>query len=137
MRISWICVAFALSSASTRADDESMPDDQAKPDWVELASPTPGSNGTEYIPVARDTGKLAKLRIDATGVVFVVRIDITYIGGDTQTVRPEQRVDAQHPATVDVAKPKPIQTVVVTTDRDTHGSYSVYGRTVPPPVARR
>ncbi len=119
--------------------DDATPNDGTQPRRVQLATPTPASNGTEYIPVGRDSGQFAQLRIELThGHVYLTRVAVRFGDGHVQNVAMERWLDDAHPqATLDLARAAWIETVIVTTDRDAHGSYSVFAtRARPGEVAR-
>lgn len=98
--------------------------------WIELATPTPAKHGTEFVMVGKDAGVFSKLRIDATtGRTNLVRVKVYFDDGEAKTVRLDR---ALHPrrnpsAIVDLGEPKLIDRVVITTERHTKGTYSLYG----------
>ena len=103
--------------------------DQA--DWVQLATPTPASHGTEFIVVSKDIGALAQLRLDVDGKVIVRRVKIIYVDGNQQVVNVDRLLGGkQRSATIALTTPQPIDRVVVTTEPQTKGSYALYGSSV-------
>ncbi|MDB4959106.1 MAG: hypothetical protein JWO36_6675 [Myxococcales bacterium] len=99
-------------------------------DVVELASPTPAKHGKEFIEVGPDAGQFSQLRVDAhDGTVIVRRVRIDYLDGKSQLVNVDKVLNKRNPsATITVAKgPRAIDSVVVMTERETTGSYSLQG----------
>lgn len=150
MRIALTCLTTLLAATTVAAEPKPeediervsyttpAPKPKPTPEWVELATPTPARNGIEYIPIAKSAGRFSQLRIDASrGVVYVYEIAIQYADGKQQTIRLDRRLDAKHPISVDVTAGKPIDTIVVKTDRDSNGSYGLFGTHGQGGVARR
>jgi hypothetical protein len=99
-------------------------------DVVVLADPTPCKHGKEFIEVGENAGRFSQLRVDAhQGKVIVRRVRIEYVDGKTQTVDVDKILTKQNPsATITVAKgPRAIDSIVVTTETETNGSYSLAG----------
>jgi hypothetical protein len=97
---------------------------------VELASPTPVKHGKEFINVGADAGEFSQLRVDAhQGKVIVRKVRIDYVDGKSQLVNVDKVLDKRNPsATITLAKgPRAIDSVVVITERETNGSYSLQG----------
>jgi len=145
MRMLFTYVAVLLAATTARAEDDigrvsytgPMTKPQPKPDWVELASPVSAHNGTEFIPVGKDAGQFTKLRIDGTGIVYVDHVDIVFTNGKHKRVWPDHRLDAKQPSIAIELPASAIDTIVVATDPDTHGSYSVYAAPTTGGVALR
>jgi hypothetical protein len=142
MRFTTMCLVVLLAQATASAQgsrEESgpgrvsytapMPRPAPRPKWVRLATPTPAANGTEYILVGRDAGRFSQVRVDTNhGRVFVVRVAVRYSDGVLQTFPQGRWLDEAHPwIAIDLPRPRWIETIIVTTDRDTRGSYSVFG----------
>src|ERR1700733_8393727 len=102
---------------------------QERPQSVQLATPTPASNGTEYIPVGRDSGPFEQLRLDANrGHVYVIGVAVRFGDGHLGNFRVDRWLDPAHPSvTVNLPRAPWIDTIIVTTDRDGRGSYVVFG----------
>jgi hypothetical protein len=105
-------------------------------DWVQLATPTPASHGTEFIVVGKEQGAFAQLRIDADGKVMVRRVKIYFDDGKQQTVVLERNLGDKRSVTIPLASPQEVDRVVVTTDSSSKGSYSVYGSSTAGVAAR-
>jgi hypothetical protein len=106
-------------------------------DWVQLATPTPASHGTEFIVVGKEQGAFAQLRIDADGKVMVRRVKIYFDDDKQQTVVLERNLgDKRRSVTIPLVSPQEIDRVVVTTDSSSKGSYSVYGSSTAGVAAR-
>jgi hypothetical protein len=120
--------ALVLITPQPARGDNATPNDAPRSHRVQLATPTPASNGTEYIPVGRDSGQFAQLRIELShGHVYLTTVAVRFGDGHVQTVAIERWLDDAHPlATFDLARASWIDTVIVTTDRDAHGSYAVF-----------
>ncbi len=118
-----IFAALAVSAPQPARGDDATPDDT-----VQLATPTPASNGVEYIPVGRDSGRFAQVRVEwDRGHVYLTKVAVRFGDGRVQNVAMDRWLDEAHPQAVfDVAGATWIETVIVTTDRDAHGSYSVF-----------
>src|SRR2546423_1839852 len=66
-------------------------------EWVELASPTPASHGTEFVVVGKEAGQFRQLRIDpSAGRVIVRRVKIYFDDGKQKIVDVDKVIDAQH-----------------------------------------
>jgi hypothetical protein len=107
-----------------------------RPAWIELATPTPARYGTEYILVGREAGRFTQLRIEAPFGVYVESVVIRYADAKQKHVAGGYRLDVKHPLILDV-EAKPIDTVIVTTDRHGTGSYRVLGAPAPGSAALR
>src|SRR6267142_105263 len=121
MRIPWV-FAIVLVGGSTIAAAQPKPkenterlsyNERTKPpkhdsprtgDWVQLATPTPASNGTEFVVVGRDAGAFSRLRIDPSdGKVIVRRVRIYFEDGKEKLVTMNKVIDAarNNPALID------------------------------------
>ena len=98
-------------------------------DTVELAEPTPTQHGKEYITVGRQLGRFSELRVDAhSGKVSLRRVRIDYVDGKSQTVNVDKVLAKAKPtATITLNRDREIEQVVVTTDRDMKGTYTLAG----------
>jgi hypothetical protein len=101
-------------------------------DWVELATPTPASHGTEFLVVGKEQGEFAHLRFDASsGTVILRRVRVYYDDGKQKVVDLDKVLRAHHgagsSASIDLGDPKSIDRIVVMTEPQTKGSYAVYG----------
>lgn len=107
-------------------------------EWVMLASQTPTRFGTEYFVVARETGWVRTLKIDATyGTVFLRSIEVIARDHTSKTIYLQRRLDRSHPtAYIDLGTPRRIEQLIVTTNRRPAGAYVIYGSPSPLPVIR-
>jgi hypothetical protein len=97
-------------------------------EWMPLASPTPASHGTEFVVIGDDHGPLAQLRIDADGKVLVRRVKVYFADGSSQVFAVDRLLDDKHQsATIALRAPQTIDQVVVTTEPNSKGAYTVYG----------
>jgi hypothetical protein len=99
--------------------------------WLEIASPTPATNGREFIPLDEGSGKIASLRIAASsGRLYVDTVRVEYADGTHRLFAIERVLDASKraPALVDLRGPHDVRQIVVTTDASTKGSYVVHAR---------
>ena len=98
-------------------------------EWVQLATPTPASHGTEFVVVGKDAGEFSQLRIDpSAGRVIVRRVKIYYDDGKQKIVDVDKIIDAsrKNNALIDLDAPKAIDRVVITTEQG-RGSYALFG----------
>ena len=98
--------------------------------WVELADPTTVKHGTTHVMVGKEAGTFGKLRIDAArGKVKVVRVKVHFQDGSSRTYRVGKRLSARGTKStlVDLKTTKPIDRVLVTTERHTKGEFALYG----------
>ena len=103
-------------------------------DWVELADPTPAKHGTEFVVVGAQQGSFSQLRINAAkGATTVRSVRVMFSDGTEKTMKLGKTVKGNKFAVVDLGAEKPIWQVVVTTDRQGSGEYSVYGSSGPAP----
>ena len=104
-------------------------------EWVELASPTPVSHGREFITV---DGRFAQLRIDAAkGRPIIKSVRIVYANGKDRVVRIGRTLSGkQRTAVVELSGAR-IEHIVVQTDTQSRGSYTVTGVPVSNGVATR
>lgn len=104
-----------------------------EPGWIELASPTPASHGREFVMVGSDAGTFTQLRVTAAAgrpEIHAVRVD--YADGSHKVFHVD-RVLAGKKATayLDLRGPHELKQIVVTTDRQSTGSWSLEGNTAP------
>jgi hypothetical protein len=98
-------------------------------DVVELADATPTQHGKEFITVGRDAGRFSELRVEAQrGKVILRRVRIDYVDGKSQNIVVDKVLAKQNPlALIPVKRASEIEQVVITTERDTKGTYAVHG----------
>lgn len=97
-------------------------------EWVQLASPTPASHGTEFLVPGDNHGPFTQLRIDADGRVELHLVKIYFVDGSEQIARLYRVLGGkQRSATIEVSSPQAIDRLIVTTDPNTKGAYAVYG----------
>ncbi len=105
------------------------PDDAGAQDgWIELASPTPASHGREFITVEGDNS-FTRLRIAAaTGRPIVRTVRVYYKDGTSRVVRVDKVLDKRRNsvAIVDLRGAHAIDQVIVNTERDSKGTYTVH-----------
>lgn len=121
-------VSLKEDDARRKARDSQAP--RAPADWVELATPTPASHGTEFVMVGKDAGGFGKLRLDAVkGVVPVKTVRVVFTDGTAKSYRLGKRLDAKRQPSlyVDLPTTATIEQIVVTTDPRARGEYAVYG----------
>ena len=107
--------------------------------WVELATPTPASHGEEHIPIA-DAASFSRLRIDAASGRPIVRaVRVLYKNGKTKLTRVDRILDRKRKqfAVIDLKGAHEIDQVIVITERDSRGTYSVFGEPAHAGVASR
>jgi hypothetical protein len=113
-----------------RYDEDHAPRQTATPCTgclVELATPTPASHGTEFIPVGRDVGTFTALRIAAhRGRVIVRRVRVELADGGSRRFDVDRVIGGEREATIRFDKPVAIERVVVSTEIG-NGSYVVSG----------
>lgn len=105
-------------------------------EWVELADPTPAKHGTEFVVVGAQQGPFSQLRINAAkGTTTVRSVRVMFSDGTEKTTKIGATVGTKGRkfAQVDLGAAKPIWQVVVTTDRQGSGEYTVYGSSGPAP----
>jgi len=98
--------------------------------WVQLASPTPASHGTEFVVVGKEAGNFATLRLDATdGTVIMRRVRVFFDDGKQKVIDVDKVMRAKKGSTewIVLGEPKAIDRIVVTTEPQTKGSYAIYG----------
>jgi hypothetical protein len=151
MRISRV-FAIVLAGAGTTATAQPLPKEDtarisyierkqahAQPkrdgDWIEIASPTPASHGTEFVVIGKDAGELGQLRITPSeGKVMVRRLKVYFDDGKQKTVDLDKVIDARHHRSVivELGVPRTVDRIVVTTEPYGGGSYSVYATPAAP-----
>ena len=100
-------------------------------DRVALASPTPASHGKEFFVVGPELGRFGRLELEAAaGRVDVRRVLVAFADGSTRQFSLDRTVDKNMIAVIDLGEPRPIDQIVITTDRAPNGKYVIYG--VPP-----
>lgn len=140
VRFTVIALCVAGSAAATPKQEEIsgrvsiMEDTSQEPrtseSWVTLASETPAKHGNEYVMVGSDAGYFSQLRVQAThGRTAVRRIKIFFADGGTRTIRLFRwiREGGHDSIVISLGKPRPIERLVISTDRGTKGRYAVYG----------
>jgi hypothetical protein len=98
--------------------------------WVELASETPAKHGNEYVMVGSEAGYFSQLRLKAThGRTGVRRVKIFFADGGTRTIRLFRsiRKGGHDTIVISLGAARPIDRLVISTDRGTKGRYAVYG----------
>jgi hypothetical protein len=111
--------------------------------WVELADPTPTQHGKEFIPVGANAGTFTRLRVDAhSGRVFVQTVRVDFKDGGRKLARVETRLvktgkQAKRSLVVDFGGAREIKQIVITTDREPRGTYTVHASVEQPDVAAR
>ena len=95
--------------------------------------------GTEYFLVGRGAGRFSQLRLDLyAGYVIVTQVRVTFIDGRVQTSNLRRTLDAWHrTSSLDLVEDNAIDTIAVTTERWTGGSYELRGWTGPLVVATK
>ena len=99
-------------------------------DVIELAEPTPAKHGKEFFTIGADAGRFSELRVRAhQGKVIVRRARIELTDGKIITVNVDKVLDRKHPiATIAIPRgPRAIEQVVITTERQTGGTYAIDG----------
>ena len=93
------------ASYTARAEDvdrvsyTAPPAPRERPRLIQLATPTPARNGTEYIPVGRDSGPFEQLRLDANhGHVYVIGVAVRFGDGHLGHFRVDRWLDPAHPS---------------------------------------
>ena len=133
--------SVATASAQPKQEETSgrvsLKEKDAKPeaprqpgDWVELASATPTTHGTEFVMVGKDAGTFGKLRIDASkGKAIVRKVRIYFDDGKLKVVQVDKILSAKgnKSTLIDLGDPKLIDRITVTTESDTKGEYALYG----------
>jgi hypothetical protein len=103
---------------------------RAPSQWLELADATPAKHGTEFVVVGAQQGSFSRLRVEAAkGRTTVRRVTVAFSDGTKKTYKVEKTVTEKFRKFVDIdlGTSKPIEQVVVTTDRQTRGEYALYG----------
>lgn len=98
--------------------------------WIELADPSTVKHGTTHVMVGKEAGTFGKLRIDAAkGKVVVERVKVYFEDGSAKTYRVGKRLSARGTKStlVELKTTKPIDRVLVTTQRHTRGEFALYG----------
>lgn len=116
------------------------PDTAQQGGWVQLASPTPASHGTEFVVVGKELGQFSQLRVSpAAGKVVVRRVKIYFENGKQKIVDVDKVIDAnrKNPALIDLDQPSAIDRIVITTEPQTKGTYAIYGTAGEGGVARK
>jgi hypothetical protein len=98
--------------------------------WLELADATPAKHGTEFVVVGVEHGAFSRLRIDAAkGSTLVRRVRVRFSDGSEKVVRVDASVSTKGRKfrEIDLGTTKPIEQIVVITDRQSNGEYALYG----------
>lgn len=96
--------------------------------WVELAAATPASHGREFIPV--EATRYVRLRIEAVkGRPIIQMLRLTYASGKREVIRVDALLGTRRTpsAFVELRGSDELEMIVVLTDRDSSGTYAVYG----------
>ena len=97
--------------------------------WIELATPTPTRNGTEWLNLGSDN-RFSQLRLTANdGRVIVRTVTVVFTDGGKRAYRLDRNLGGRQSRDVLVRLDgeRRISQIVVTPDRDVHGTYTVYG----------
>lgn len=100
--------------------------------WVEIADPTPSQHGKMFIPVGAGAGTFTRLRVDAhSGRMYLQTVRIEFQDGRKKVARIDERLSTKgakgkRSVFIDLGGAKEIKQVVVITDRDTRGMYTVH-----------
>jgi hypothetical protein len=100
--------------------------------WVELADPTPSQHGKEFIPVGANAGTFTRVRVDAhSGRFFLQSVRVDFKDGSRKIKRVDARLSRKGPknqrsVVIDFGYAREIKQVIVVTDRDTRGTYTVH-----------
>lgn len=108
--------------------------------WVQLATPTPASHGTEFIVVGADQGQFAQVRVDASkGRIELRRVTVYFVDGHHKTIDVDRVIDARKHGSelIDLHAPVAIDRIVVSTEPQSRGSYAIYGTGGTGGMARR
>ena len=126
--------ATAVASAQPRQEEtsgrvghkEKAP--QRPAEWIEIASPTPASHGTEFVVVGgADAGYFSQLRIDAQkGRTIVRKVKVYFTDGTIKTKRVDRTIRGDKFVQIDLGEAKAIDRVAITTDTHTDGQYVVW-----------
>ena len=135
--------AGAIASAQPRQEETSgrVGHNEKEPrrpaEWVELASPTPASHGTEFVVVGgEETGYFSQLRIDASkGRTIVRKVKVFFSDGMIKTKRIDRSISGEKFVQIDLGEAKAIDRIVITTDAHTDGRYAVYASATAPQEA--
>jgi hypothetical protein len=128
--------AASAEPARIRYGDTKAPDHESG--WTQLATPTPAKHGTEFVMVGKELGKLGRVRIDADkGTVIVRRVKVYFADGTQQVVNVDRSLGPKHEsAEIALKAPAEVDRIVVTTEPQTKGEYTIYGSS-PVGVAER
>ncbi|HTL32501.1 MAG TPA: hypothetical protein VL326_05230 [Kofleriaceae bacterium] len=111
-------------------DQQTPPKPRAPSQWLELADATPAKHGTEFFVVGAQQGSFSRLRIEAAkGRTNVKRVTVVFVDGTKKTYKVDATVfeKGRKFAEIDLGMNKPIEQLVVTTDRFPKGEYALYG----------
>ena len=103
---------------------------RAPSQWLELADATPAKHGTEFVVVGAQQGSFSRLRVEAAkGRTTVKRVNVVFSDGSKKSYKVEKTVNLKGKtfAEIELGASKPIEQVVVTTDRQSKGEYALYG----------
>jgi hypothetical protein len=98
--------------------------------WIELATPTPARNGTEYVMIGPRQGRFSQIRIVAlTGRVNLRHVRVVFTDGSARNYRINETIGRHHaPAvTFRLETRRGIDQLQITTDPRSRGTYTVYG----------
>ncbi|HUJ63386.1 MAG TPA: hypothetical protein VLX92_33035 [Kofleriaceae bacterium] len=97
--------------------------------WMELATATPASHGTEYFDVGQDAGTFGQVRIELSkGTVELHRVRLDFADGTSKVVDVDKRLNAhRRSAVIALRSPRPIAEIVVSTERGP-GSYEIFAQ---------
>jgi hypothetical protein len=97
--------------------------------WIEIATPTPASHGTEFIMVGEEAGSFSQLWLaPAKGTTTVRSVRVFYTDGTNKRFRVDTAINkkGRRFAVVDLKGNKAIDHLVVNTE-NSKGTYAVYG----------
>lgn len=99
--------------------------------WIEIASPTPASHGTEFIIVGGESaGTFSQLRIDASkGRTAVRQVRVLFADGTKKTYPVGRSISdrGKRYTIVDLGTTKAIDQVIIKTNDLGRGQYAIYG----------
>ncbi len=100
--------------------------------WIELASATPASHGREFIVIGADASELTQLRLTAaSGRPGIRAVRVDYKDGGHRSFPIEKTLGAYRRSTVvdlrGVRGARAVAQIIVYTDRDSGGSYTLEG----------
>jgi hypothetical protein len=95
--------------------------------WIELATPTPTRNGTEWFNIGRGTW-YSQLRIAANdGRVIIRHVTVMFADGGSRVYRIDRAINGHRDVLLRLDGQRRISQIAVTPDRDVRGTYTIYG----------